>query len=181
MSPPRLPIAAARNPCVLDLAVSTGYAIGGFGRRPRFGSIRLSGVSTAERMAALRAFLEEQDEFEGLTAVVLEAAIVGDHRSMAAAEILTSLQAMAELVAYDLSIPVFRVASATARKQVLGTGRFPKGEAKAHVLAWARREGFDTASLDAADALCLWRAVEMSTLGLPPAAAPLNGLLERAG
>ncbi len=181
MSCPRLPRSAAGQVLALDLASTCGFAVGGFGTRPRFGSVVLRGDEVVHRMAALREWLDEQDGFAGITAVVLEAAIIGDHRSMAAAEILTSLQATARLWAYDLQVPLLTVASATARKQVLGTGRFPKGEAKAHVLAWARREGFDTASLDAADALCLWRAVEMATLGLPPAAAPLNGLLERAG
>lgn len=164
MNVPRLPRSASGNVFALDLASTAGFCLGRFGGRPRFGAIVLRGDDAIQRMAALRSWLDEQDGFSAITAVVVEAAIIGDHRSILAAEILTSLQAMAGLWAYDMSIPLVRVASSTARKAMMGTGRFPKGEAKQHVTAWCRAQGFEVKSHDAADALLTWKAVERATL-----------------
>ena len=174
MSVPRLPASRCNQVAALDLASTTGFAIGAFGERPRFGAVQMRGETTAQRMAALREFLEQQDGFLPISAIVLEAALIGEHSSTQAAEVLTSLQAMAELFAYDLEIPVVRVASSSARKLMLGTARFPRGEAKKHVAEWARSIGFETASHDAADALCVWKAVECATLGTQP---PMPGRL----
>jgi Holliday junction resolvasome RuvABC endonuclease subunit len=162
---PRLPRSATGNVISCDLASTTGYCIGPFGGRPRFGGVALRGDDAIQRMAALREFLYQEHEFSRISAVVLEAAIIGDHRSSLAAEILTSLQAMAGLWALDEDVPIIRVASSTARKAMIGTGRFPKGEAKQHVTAWCRERGFEVKSHDAADAVLLWKAVEQSTIG----------------
>lgn len=165
MAAPRLPRSAIGNVLACDLASTSGYCIGPFGGRPRFGGWVLRGDDAAQRMASLRDLIYQEHEFRRITAVVLEAAIIGDHRSILAAEILTSLQAMAGLWALDEDVPLIRVASSTARKAILGTGRFPKGEAKQHVTAWCRENGFDVRSHDAADAVVLWKAVEAATIG----------------
>ncbi len=165
MNLPRIPRSATGNVLSLDLASTAGFCLGRFGERPRFGAVLLRGDDAIQRMAALRTWLDEQDEFQAITAIVLEAAIIGDHRSILAAEILTSLQAMAGLWAWDMSIPIIRVASSTARKAMIGTGRFPKGEAKHHVTEWCRSKGFDVKTHDAADAVLTWAAVEAATIG----------------
>jgi Holliday junction resolvasome RuvABC endonuclease subunit len=165
MSVQRIPSSATGNVLALDLASTVGFCLGRFGDRPRFGGVVLRGDDAIQRMAALRTWLDQQDEFQAVTAIVLEAAIIGDHRSTLAAELLTSLQALAGLWAYDMSIPLVRVASSSARKAMIGTGRFPKGEAKQHVTAWVQGQGFDVKSHDAADAVLTWLAVEKATTG----------------
>jgi Holliday junction resolvasome RuvABC endonuclease subunit len=162
---PRLPRSAIGNVLSCDLASTTGYCIGPFGGRPRFGGWVLRGDDAVQRMASLRDLIYQEHEFKRITAIVLEAAIIGDHRSTLAAEILTSLQAMAGLWALDEDVPIIRVASSTARKAMIGTGRFPKGEAKQHVTAWVQAQGFDVKSHDAADATLTWLAVERATVG----------------
>jgi Holliday junction resolvasome RuvABC endonuclease subunit len=165
MALPRLPAHAHGNVLACDLASTSGFCIGPLGGRPRFGGVVLRGDDAIQRMASLRTWLYEEHEFKAITAVVLEAAIIGDHRSFLAAEILTSLQAMAGLWAWDEDVPIIRVASSTARKAILGTGRFPKGEAKQHVTAWCRNNGYAVQTHDAADAVLLWKAVEKATTG----------------
>lgn len=66
------------------------------------------------------------------------------------------LAAMTESAAYRASVPVYQIASSTVRKAIMGTGRFPTGEAKQHVLAWCLNQGWPVPDHNAADACIVW-------------------------
>jgi hypothetical protein len=164
-----------RNVLALDLGTATGWCMGAFQARPRCGAITLRGVEPVHRQAALRDWLDEQDQFRGITAVVVEAALIGQFSSQQAEMVTIALHSTVALWAFDLEIPVYPIASSTVRAQMLGTARFPKGEAKKHVMAWCRGAGFTGASDDAADAVLTWHAAEAKALGTQR--APKPGLL----
>jgi hypothetical protein len=176
----KIPAARTGHVLALDIAGTTGWCAGAFGQRPRIGAVSLRGDSTAERMAALRQWLDDFEAVSGkVSALVVEAAIVGQHNSLATVEMLWSLRATVLLWAYDGEMaPPVSYASSTVRAHMLGTSRFPKGTAKDHVVAWCRSRGFDTASTDAADAALTWHYAEALLKGTP--AAPRGQLLQGA-
>jgi crossover junction endodeoxyribonuclease RuvC len=178
MACPRLPRHAGSWVLALDLATRCGWALGEFGDRPTSGSVVLGGADVVHRMAALREFLDTQDGFRAISAIVVEAALAGQHKSADAADLLISLQSMARLWAYDMSVPIVLVPASTARKDMIGTGRFPKGEAKRHVAEWVERAGYLCPTHDAADAIVTWLAVERATLGKP---TPAPGMFIGSG
>ena len=57
---------------------------------------------------------------------------------------------------YRASIPIHEIDAYTVRKDVLGTGRFAKGQVKHVVFKWARSNGFNVPDHNAADACVLW-------------------------
>ncbi|HEV7458883.1 MAG TPA: hypothetical protein VGN96_19075 [Roseococcus sp.] len=178
MACPRLPRSAGAWVLALDLATRCGWALGEFGDRPTSGAVALGGEEVVHRMAALREFLDTQDKFRRLSAIIVEAAIAGEHKSSASADLLISLQATARLWAYDMQVPIVLVPSQTARKTMIGTGRFPKGEAKKHVAEWVESRGYRCPTHDAADAIVTWLAVEHATMGKPN---PPPGMFAGAG
>jgi hypothetical protein len=175
----RLPASLGGHVLALDLATTTGWCGGAFGARPRQGTIHLKGDRAIERCAALREWLDDYEAVSGrVTALVLEATILTGRDTPELAELLWGLRVTALMWAYDGSMPPHAVVSypsQSVRAHMLGSGRFPKGEAKDAVLAWCRRAGFDTASHDAADAILTWSFAEALTMGKP--AAPRPGLL----
>lgn len=163
----------AGNVLALDLATTTGFAIGALGARPRHGAIFLRGQEAASRQAALRDWLDDQDKMEPITAVIVEAALIGQFSSNAAEYLTIALHATLALWCYDLEIPLFPIAAATVRSSMLGTSRFKKGTAKDNVLFWCKCNGFHATTHDAADAILTWSYVEAQTLGYQRAARGL--------
>lgn len=151
----------ALNVCALDLATTTGFCMGRLGARPHHGSFWLGDNGVEIRMAKLRQWLDDMHSLEPITALLVEAALIGHHSSVNAAEILTSLQAMVRLWSFDNSVPIYLVGASTARKSAMGTGRFPPGKAKEAVVAWCRQQGFQPQNEDVADAILLWRAMDL--------------------
>jgi Holliday junction resolvasome RuvABC endonuclease subunit len=141
----------------LDLASTVGWACGAAGERPRLGSVKLGGPTRAARYAAFLEWLDDAAATYGVASVVFEAPFVGgDFKGADAARMALGLVAHLDLWAWDNAIPLAEVHVGTARKDVLGRGNFPKGTSKAVVLDWARAEGFDPPTHDAADALVVW-------------------------
>jgi hypothetical protein len=163
--------ASRSHSLALDLASTSGWCGGVLGTRPRHGSVSLRGERPIERCAALRQWLDDYEAVAGkVTHLVLEAAIVGQHNALATVELLWGLRTTALMWAYDGEIAPHMVqsfASSTVRAHMLGTSRFPKGEAKNAVMEWCRRKGFDTASHDAADAILTWHYAEAIATGKP--------------
>lgn len=170
-----IPSAHRANVLCLDLGTATGWCRGPFGQRPRFGAITLQGVEAVHRQAALRDWLDDQDRMQRISAVVVEAALIGQFSSQQAERITLALHSTLALWAYDLEIPLYPIASSTVRAHMLGTSRFEKGTVKRHVMAWCTDRGFTGAGADAADAVLSWHAAEAKSLGHP--AAPRPGLL----
>lgn len=175
----RLPASLGGHVLALDLATNTGWCGGAFGARPRQGSVSLRGERPIERCAALRQWLDDYEAVSGrVTGLVLEATILTGRDTPELAELLWGLRVTALMWAFDGSMPphaVVSYASQSVRAHMLGTARFPKGEAKPAVVEWCRRHGYDTASHDAADAILTWSFAEALTSGKP--AAPRPGLL----
>jgi hypothetical protein len=144
----------------LDLASVIGFAYGlPTDERPLCGAWRLPNASISEGGY----FAAAENEFcDALTVhrprlVVFEAPLfVGQHLSTQAMNLLVGLKAIIQCNAWRHDVECRPVASSTARAKVLGTARFPKGEAKAHVTAWVESRGITVATHDAADAVVLW-------------------------
>lgn len=144
----------------LDLATRIGWAYGPDGAElPRCGVWQLPNASLSEGGY----FAAAENEFcDALTVhrprlVVFEAPLfVGQHLSTQAMNLLVGLKAVIQCNAWRHDVECRPVASSTARANVLGTARFPKGEAKSHVIAWVESRGITVATHDAADAVVLW-------------------------
>lgn len=162
----KLPRSAADNVLALDLATSTGFAHGALAGRPRYGALALRGFDHIDKCIALRGWIEDQEKLHGQwTAIVVEAALLGSMSSQAAEALTLGLHTTVAVWCKDVSIPLLSVASSTARKNILGRGTFPKGEAKPAVGAWCRAQGYNPRGDDAADAILLFCAVQRATLG----------------
>lgn len=137
----------------LDLATVTGWAAGDTASRPACGSVRLVGGAPVDRWLALWDWLDAAITIHDPREIVFEAPLV---RSDNAARTLIGLSVVVELVARERSVRCTESNIAHTRKQIIGRGTFPKGEAKGAVVAWAKAEGFDPPDDNAADALVLW-------------------------
>ena len=141
----------------LDLATTSGWAVGAAGQLPRIGSWRLSDAIRPARYGALLDSLDDLRQVAGFDAVVCEAPLVsGDFRGADAARLALGLAAHVEFWCWDHGIAWREEHVGTARKAVLGRGTFGKGLAKAAVLDWCRREGLEPRDDNAADAALLW-------------------------
>lgn len=163
---------AAGNVLALDLATTFGFALGPLGRRPLYGAKTLQRTEHVHRCADLRQWIEDQEQVHGkFTALVVEAAIIGNFSSQDAERLTIALHTTVELWAYDVEIPFAAIAASTVRKSMIGRGTFPKGQAKPAVMQWCRAAGLEPRNDDAADAILLWKAVEAATIGRQPAAS----------
>lgn len=142
----------------LDLATTFGWCCGAANAAPRYGSVRLDGRERAPRYAALLDWLDDALRVHRFDRLVCEAPMVsGDFSGRDAALLALGLAAHVELWCWDNRVQqIPSVVVGTARKGVLGRGGFAKGTAKAVVLDWCRREGFDPRDDNSADALLLW-------------------------
>lgn len=142
----------------LDLATTVGWTVGSPGEPPRYGSVRLEGRERAPRYGALLDWLDDARRVHGVTEVVAEAPMVtGDFAGRDAALLALGLAAHLEFWCWDNGIRQRQsVVVGTARKAVLGRGSFARGTAKAVVLDWCRREGFEPGDDNSADAILLW-------------------------
>lgn len=147
----------------LDLATTTGWALGLLGKKPRSGSIKLGGAGTSRpaRYAALNDWLDSMNAAHGpFSEVVFESPLVegqGRDRALLALGLVAHL----ELWCWDRDLRTSECMVASTRKAVLGRGTFPKGEAKGVVMAWCKSRGFDPQDDNAGDAIVLWSHLEM--------------------
>jgi Holliday junction resolvasome RuvABC endonuclease subunit len=140
----------------LDLSLSTGWALGGINDAdPISGVWRLPGIDNLGRaFTALSNELEDAIALHQPRWVVAEAPLPDIRQT--SARLLLGLSAHVESSCYRMGVPCFEVAVTTVRATVMGTGRFPKGEAKQHVLAWCARRGWTDLTDDEADARLVW-------------------------
>ncbi len=146
----------------LDLSLRVGVAVGrsGANEAPKVFAWKLPSVATGygRISAALdQALCDAIDVFQP-GRIVCEAPI--RFKVQTSAELLLGLWWRVQETAWHHDIPVEAIASSTVRLGVLGTGKFPKGEAKPAVMRWLRENGYQVpyGGDDEADALilCLW-------------------------
>ncbi len=142
----------------LDLSTRTGWAYGVAGAVPLSGVWELPNTTDlGRRFAAFEnELLDALAEMQPVL-VSMEAPLPASEQTHAySAELQIGLAAIAECACYRWERRLFRRASSTVRAAVLGTARFPKGEAKKAVMEWCRARGWRFPDHNAADALLLW-------------------------
>lgn len=149
----------------IDAARTTGWCAGVPGQRPHYGAVTLRGITHGATYAAFVDWLEDAIRLHDPAEIVVEAPLhSGGHLGQDAATLALGFLAHLELVCHDRSIRLLTEHVQTTRKQVIGRGHFPKGTAKAEVIAWCRAQGFDPPDDNSADALVLWKHVEQIKL-----------------
>lgn len=84
-----------------------------------------------------------------------------------------TLRGIAHMEAYRANIPISEVTSFDVRRDIIGVGRFKKGEAKDEVMAACRLFGWDVPDHNAADACLTWAWRTRRIRGEPPVAGRL--------
>ncbi len=146
----------------LDLSSKTGWAFGHIeDDRPRSGVWVLPGPSDLGRtFAAFENQLLDAIDVHRPDVVVIEAAISGGGEDGGTTQSVTEQQigllAMARATCYRHDVRLATKATSSMRKEIIGTGRFPKGQAKKMVMLWLRKSGFVFADHNAADAIVAW-------------------------
>jgi hypothetical protein len=143
----------------LDLGGTIGYAYAPLAaQRPLFGSFVLPKIGgLGARFTAAENELLDLIELHLPSHIYLEAPLPSQAmKSEDAARQQLGLWAHVISNAYRRSIPVTPQDSYTVRFEVLGTGRFPKGEVKDEITAWCRGRGWHVPDHHAADACMLW-------------------------
>ncbi len=143
----------------LDLSSHVGWAWGITGdAAPVSGVWELPSVADlGRRFAAFEnELLDAFDRYQPAV-VSMEAPLPASQQTHAySAELQIGLAAITECSCYRWEKPLYRRAPGTVRAGVLGTARFPKGEAKKAVMAWCQARGWRFADHNAADALLVW-------------------------
>lgn len=149
----------------LDLATTTGWAVGEPGSAPRCGSHRLAkeGATNGALFLALAKWLGDFCTIEQPRALMIEAPMnartqVSIGSTEATAHRLIGLVGIAEMVAEARGIWTVRTANVQdVRKHFVGQARFKaKLDGKRAVAERCRLMGWSVPDLDAADAAALW-------------------------
>ena len=146
---------ARRGVLALDLALRVGWAFGlDADAAPHCGVWVLpSAADLGRRYAALGNELADALALHQPRLVLMEAPLVRQDNS---ARLLLGLAAHVESTCYRWGVECREAHSATVRKAVLGRGTFPKGTAKAAVLAFCTEQGWPVPDDNAADACLVW-------------------------
>jgi Holliday junction resolvasome RuvABC endonuclease subunit len=145
----------------LDLSSRTGWAFGHIeDDRPRSGVWVLPGLSDLGRTyAAFENMLLDAIDVHRPDVVVVEAAIAGGRSggtNQSVTEQQIGLLAHARSACYRHDIRLVTKAASSMRKEVIGTGRFPEGQAKKMIMRWLHERGFSFSDDNAADATVAW-------------------------
>jgi Holliday junction resolvasome RuvABC endonuclease subunit len=142
----------------LDLSSQVGWAYGRPGQRPVNGTWVLPHIGgSGARFASFENELAAAVELYDPAHLVVEAPLPLPAQNNAdVAKQQLGLRAFVLAEGYRASIPVHEVDAYTVRKDLFGTGRFPKGRVKEVVFKWARGQGFDVPDHNAADACVLF-------------------------
>ena len=141
----------------LDMARTCGWCVGAPGARPVYGSQTLGGVTPFDVFNSLVAFLDDRWTMFGPFRVVAESPLLHTaHRSEDTAKMLYGLWAHLGSWCADEGVKCDFVGYQEPRKNLLGRGNFPAGQAKIAVMTWCEAHGFSPADDNAADALLLW-------------------------
>ena len=144
----------------LDLSSVCGFAVGHIGDLvPSFGSWHLSESSLlGPKFVSFENELIAALERLRPSICVMEAPLPAMSQGTTnVARLQFGLAAITEAECWRARVQVRETAASTARKQVIGQGRWAKGTAKDHVLAWCRTQGWNPPDDHAGDALVLWR------------------------
>lgn len=158
----------------LDLSTNVGWAYGLPGQpSPLWGVWVLpQGPDLGRRFASYENQLLDAFDAYRPELVGMEAPLPASEQSQAyTAELLLGLAAITECACYRWEKRLVRRASSTLRAAVIGTGRFPRGEAKKWVLAWCKGRGWNITDHNASDAAVGW-AYEV---GIRAARPPMRG------
>lgn len=142
----------------LDLSTTVGWAYGHPGdERPMCGTWLLPTGDLGRMFASLENELDDALIFHRPRLILIEAPLPPTATSNATTwHHQIGEDACVRATAYRHSVEVRDQAVSTVRKEVLGTGRFPGGDAKAAVLAHCARRGWPVPDHNAADACVLW-------------------------
>lgn len=160
---------SGRGVLALDLATVCGWAHGEDFQKPSYGAWMLgTDPNLGRRMSVLARFLEDFITISRPELIIFEAPVA---KMQTSARSLIYLAGVVEMIGYEQGIPVREEPPQVPRKLILGRGSFfakdeagktirrPNGkmvsETKNAVMEWARRQGYDPATHDVADALCL--------------------------
>lgn len=164
----------------LDLATTTGWAVGPIGGKPVYGSHRIAspGASSPEVFSSFIAWLVDQLKVHAPRVVAYEAplapSIVKGKTNVNTVRRLMGLAAITEGVSYRMGI--FTVLEATVqdvRGHFIGRRNLPGDEGKRAVIARCRQLGYEPKDDNAADALagydytCAMRNPKLAALSTP--------------
>lgn len=157
------PYPAPGGVLALDLGGTLGWAYGHIRQnQPLYGRLKLRVRGEDEDDRFVRLSNAAYDLFTQYrpARLLIEAALpFAALNNQASAYQQYGMRAIARCEARRAGLPRPQEYSADlVRHEVLGRARFPKGEAKKHVLRWARQSGFKLSDEehDIADALALW-------------------------
>lgn len=138
-----------------DLSSHTGVAYCEPGLRPVWDVWHLIGIE-GQRFAAFENELADKVASVQPSVLVVEAPLsLGAKTSAEVVNQQRGLRAFVYSEGYRSSIRVFEIDAYTVRLEVLGSGRFKKGDAKPAVLAHCRSRGWAVTDHNAADAVLL--------------------------
>jgi hypothetical protein len=147
----------------LDLATTTGWAVGPAGGKPVYGSQRLGspGATSGEVFAAFLGWLVDAIQVHGPRVIVYEAPLPPSHMrgktNVNTARRLMGLPAIAEAVAYRMRVPVILEATVSdVRQHFIGKRTLPGAEGKLAVKLRCQMLGYSPPDDNASDALALW-------------------------
>jgi Holliday junction resolvasome RuvABC endonuclease subunit len=138
----------------LDIATTTGVAVGEPGCKPRAWSFKIEGKTQADRFADLSRLIGGLFKTYSVDQVGFEAPFVG--RNPPVAKALFGYRAIVMMHASLKLLPSSEVDVATIRKHFLGSAGFRGPEAKTLTMQRCAELGWNAADDNAADALALW-------------------------
>lgn len=145
----------------LDLSTRCGWAYGLQGAdKPAFGVWMLPtlGSGLGRVLGAFENELLDAIAVHAPSLMIVEAPLppVGQ-TATSTMELQLGLNGMAAASAWRHEIVFKQAAASSVRLEVIGTGRFARGQAKTQVMAYCRSIGWDVPDDNAADAALLWR------------------------
>lgn len=149
------------NILTLDIATVTGWAFIGQGMiRPEAGTFRAAPPKAPKDqlgvfMAGYKSNLIFVITLHKPHQIVFEAPFLGVGISPLTARKLYGLQAITELIAHELDIPIRQATVGEIRKHFLGSGKHKRAEAKQRVMQECLNRGWDPKNQDEADAMAL--------------------------
>ena len=144
----------------LDLASSTGYAVGAPGDVPLNGSIKFEGQSMAARFVGCREFVLMMCAKYTPKIVIFESpmapSFMRGHTTTNTARVLLGLIAVVEATLYGKGYDVREASVSEVRQFFLGTNLYKSRDAKRATFDRCVELGWKPHDLDAADSLALW-------------------------
>lgn len=143
--------------CGLDIATSTGVAVGPIGGRPELWTADLgAGQPHDARFMAMQSLVHNLIAEHGVTHIGLEAPVQAMKNTAKVNGLLMGLSAVVRGWAYRKGVPVELFPVPTIKKHFIGVARLPRAEAKRAVIAACERRGWTPEDDNQADAAAVW-------------------------